>query len=82
MSKDPEIDALYDRCNTLPELRRELAVILNSRGLQGEKWVNVTVTALLGGTTAYTRPDGEYENKWRRKFQCRIDVEQEEKLAA
>jgi hypothetical protein len=77
-SDDPEFDVLYDKCRTTDELRAEIEKIVAADGHRGEKWVNLTIRALFGGTTAYLQEDGQYTNKWRRKFQGRIGLEKEE----
>jgi len=77
MDIDDEINALYDKCSTWEELRAEIAKIMEADGTPGEKWVNLTIRELFGGTTAWTTPDGQYTNKWRRKFQGRIGLEED-----
>jgi hypothetical protein len=82
MSKDPRVEALYEHCNTLPELRQELAKILETDGMSSEKWLGTMVTALFGGTTVYYQDDGQYANKWRRKFYKPVFVNEEDRVAA
>lgn len=76
MNIDDEIEALYDKCKNSGELRAEISKIMEAHGHLGEKWVNLTIRALFDGTTVYLRPDGQYENKWRRKFQEPIPPEE------
>lgn len=82
MNINDAINALYDKCSTADELRAEIAKIMEADGTPGEKWINLTIRGLFGGTTAWTRSDGEYENKWRRKFQSSAHVGEADKMPA
>lgn len=82
MNINAQIEALYESCKTGDELRRELVKLLDSAGMPSDRWLNATINGLFGGTTVYLQSDGQYANKWRRKFQEPIDIEEREKLAA
>lgn len=69
MSLQQVIDPLFEKCETIDELRSEIVRILRERGEDASDGrIKVLMRGLFGGTRVEISEDGQFANRWRRKF--------------
>ncbi len=72
-----DINKLYESCATYEQLKAEITALLKNKGKDtSEKRLKVLLGGLFGGTRVEINQDGNYANKWRRKFYPKLEIEQ------
>jgi hypothetical protein len=78
-----DIDKLYESCETYEQLKSKIIVLLKGKGEDtSEKRLKVLLRGLFGGTRVEIDNEGNYANKWRRKFYPEPEIEQNSSKAA
>ena len=78
-----DIEKLYESCATYEQLKSAIIVLLKDKGEDtSEKRLKVLLRGLFGGTRVEIDKEGNYANKWRRKFYPKPEIEQSRSKAA